>query len=65
VCSVQVFLSRFDLQVLELNECNTKALFRRAQAWQGLKDLEQAMVGTSPITCTVQTGLDSSWSRPV
>ncbi|KAG7257864.1 hypothetical protein CRUP_037344 [Coryphaenoides rupestris] len=30
-------------QVLELNESNTKALFRRAQAWQGLKDLDQAM----------------------
>ncbi|XP_056456220.1 peptidyl-prolyl cis-trans isomerase D isoform X2 [Gadus chalcogrammus] len=30
-------------QVLELNESNTKALFRRAQAWQGLKDLDKAM----------------------
>ncbi|CAL8261611.1 unnamed protein product [Lota lota] len=30
-------------QVLELNESNTKALFRRAQAWQGLKDMDKAM----------------------
>ncbi|KAJ3587201.1 hypothetical protein NHX12_010799 [Muraenolepis orangiensis] len=30
-------------QVLELDESNTKALFRRSQAWQGLKDLDQAM----------------------
>ena len=33
--------------MLELNEANTKALFRRAQAWQGLKDLDKAMVRTS------------------
>ena len=33
--------------MLELNESNTKALFRRAQAWQGLKDLDKAMVRTS------------------
>ncbi|KAM9377336.1 peptidyl-prolyl cis-trans isomerase D isoform 1-T1 [Pholidichthys leucotaenia] len=30
-------------EVLELNEGNTKALFRRAQAWQGLKEYWKAM----------------------
>lgn len=32
------------VQALELNKTNTKALFRRAQAWQGLKEYSQAMV---------------------
>lgn len=32
------------LQALELNQANTKALFRRAQAWQGLKEYSKAMV---------------------
>lgn len=31
-------------QALEFNEANTKALFRRAQAWQGLKEHSKAMV---------------------
>uniref|UniRef100_H3C9K7 peptidylprolyl isomerase n=1 Tax=Tetraodon nigroviridis TaxID=99883 RepID=H3C9K7_TETNG len=31
-------------RALELNKTNTKALFRRAQAWQGLKEYSQAMV---------------------
>lgn len=31
-------------QALELNETNTKALFRRAQAWQGLKEYSKALV---------------------
>ncbi|XP_061580800.1 peptidyl-prolyl cis-trans isomerase D [Cololabis saira] len=31
-------------EALELNEANTKALFRRAQAWQGLKEFEKALV---------------------
>uniref|UniRef100_A0A3Q3A847 Peptidyl-prolyl cis-trans isomerase D n=1 Tax=Kryptolebias marmoratus TaxID=37003 RepID=A0A3Q3A847_KRYMA len=31
-------------EALELNQTNTKALFRRAQAWQGLKDYDKAMV---------------------
>lgn len=31
-------------QALELNQTNTKALFRRAQAWQGLKEYSKAMV---------------------
>uniref|UniRef100_A0A8C5E7Y4 Peptidyl-prolyl cis-trans isomerase D n=1 Tax=Gouania willdenowi TaxID=441366 RepID=A0A8C5E7Y4_GOUWI len=30
-------------EALELNEANTKALFRRAQAWQGLKEFSEAM----------------------
>lgn len=30
-------------EALELNETNTKALFRRAQAWEGLKDYTKAM----------------------
>lgn len=30
-------------EALELNQKNTKALFRRAQAWQGLKEYSQAM----------------------
>uniref|UniRef100_A0A3B4GYR6 peptidylprolyl isomerase n=1 Tax=Pundamilia nyererei TaxID=303518 RepID=A0A3B4GYR6_9CICH len=30
-------------QALELSEGNTKALFRRAQAWQGLKEYNKAM----------------------
>nr|XP_057920276.1 peptidyl-prolyl cis-trans isomerase D [Doryrhamphus excisus] len=30
-------------EALELNNANTKALFRRAQAWQGLKEFSQAM----------------------
>ncbi|KAJ8015431.1 hypothetical protein DPEC_G00026040 [Dallia pectoralis] len=30
-------------EALELNERNTKALFRRAQAWQGLKEYSKAM----------------------
>ncbi|XP_074530060.1 peptidyl-prolyl cis-trans isomerase D [Halichoeres trimaculatus] len=30
-------------EALELDPANTKALFRRAQAWQGLKDYSQAM----------------------
>lgn len=33
-------------QALELNQANTKALFRRAQAWQGLKEFNKAMVPT-------------------
>lgn len=32
------------VQAFELNETNTKALFRRAQAWQGLKEYSKAMV---------------------
>lgn len=32
------------VQALELNKSNTKALFRRAQAWQGLKEYSKAMV---------------------
>lgn len=31
-------------EALELNHANTKALFRRAQAWQGLKEYSQAMM---------------------
>uniref|UniRef100_A0A8C6NHY2 Peptidyl-prolyl cis-trans isomerase D n=1 Tax=Nothobranchius furzeri TaxID=105023 RepID=A0A8C6NHY2_NOTFU len=31
-------------EALELNQSNAKALFRRAQAWQGLKELNKAMV---------------------
>lgn len=31
-------------QVLELNQTHAKALFRRAQAWQGLKEFNKAMV---------------------
>lgn len=34
-------------QALDLSETNTKALFRRAQAWQGLKDYSQAMVASA------------------
>ncbi|KAM6923534.1 peptidyl-prolyl cis-trans isomerase D [Xenentodon cancila] len=30
-------------EALELNEANTKALFRRAQAWQGLKEFDKAL----------------------
>jgi len=30
-------------EVLELNQSNTKALFRRAQGWQGLKEFSKAM----------------------
>uniref|UniRef100_A0A8C1IV06 peptidylprolyl isomerase n=1 Tax=Cyprinus carpio TaxID=7962 RepID=A0A8C1IV06_CYPCA len=30
-------------EALELNQTNTKALFRRAQAWQGLKEFNKAM----------------------
>ena len=32
------------LQALEMNKVNTKALFRRSQAWQGLKEYSKAMV---------------------
>ncbi|TWW55353.1 Peptidyl-prolyl cis-trans isomerase D [Takifugu flavidus] len=31
------------IDALELNETNTKALFRRAQAWQGLKEYSKAL----------------------
>ncbi|XP_068571319.1 peptidyl-prolyl cis-trans isomerase D [Cebidichthys violaceus] len=31
-------------EALELNQANTKALFRRAQAWQGLKENSKALV---------------------
>uniref|UniRef100_A0A8C1WUW8 Peptidyl-prolyl cis-trans isomerase D n=1 Tax=Cyprinus carpio TaxID=7962 RepID=A0A8C1WUW8_CYPCA len=31
-------------EALELNQANTKALFRRAQAWQGLKEFNKAMI---------------------
>ncbi|CAG5988921.1 unnamed protein product [Menidia menidia] len=31
-------------EALELNQANTKALFRRAQAWQGLKDYSKALI---------------------
>lgn len=31
-------------EALELDEANTKALFRRAQAWQGLKENSKAMI---------------------
>lgn len=31
-------------EAVELNEANTKALFRRAQAWQGLKEYSKAMI---------------------
>ncbi|TRY54687.1 hypothetical protein DNTS_031224 [Danionella cerebrum] len=31
-------------EALELNQTNTKALFRRAQAWQGLKEFNKAML---------------------
>lgn len=31
-------------EALEINQTNTKALFRRAQAWQGLKEFNKAMI---------------------
>lgn len=31
-------------EALDLNQTNTKALFRRAQAWQGLKEFNKAMI---------------------
>lgn len=37
----------FWFQALELNQSNPKALFRRAQAWQGLKENGKAMVTSS------------------
>lgn len=34
----------FLIQALEVDQSSTKALFRRAQAWQGLKEYSKAMV---------------------
>lgn len=31
-------------QALQIDPANTKALYRRAQGWQGIKDLDQALV---------------------
>lgn len=31
-------------EALQLNQTNTKALFRRAQAWQGLNEFNKAMI---------------------
>uniref|UniRef100_A0A3P9NQ05 Peptidyl-prolyl cis-trans isomerase D n=1 Tax=Poecilia reticulata TaxID=8081 RepID=A0A3P9NQ05_POERE len=36
-------------EALELNQENTKALFRRAQAWQGLKEYNKALVSSSKL----------------
>lgn len=44
------------LQALQLDQGNTKALFRRAQAWQGLKEHSKAMV-------TFTTSLKSVWRK--
>lgn len=33
-----------NLQALKIDPANTKALYRRAQGWQGIKDLDQALV---------------------
>lgn len=33
-----------NLQALKIDPANTKALYRRAQGWQGVKDLDQALV---------------------
>ena len=32
------------LEALEIDPSNTKALYRRAQGWQGLKEYDQALV---------------------
>lgn len=32
------------LQALKIDPANTKALYRRAQGWQGIKELDQALV---------------------
>ncbi len=46
-CDVLCIITCFFFpQALELNQTNTKALFRRAQAWQGLKEFNKAMVPT-------------------
>jgi len=31
-------------QALQIDPANTKPLYRRAQGWQGIKDLDQALV---------------------
>lgn len=41
-CMLHFFF--FPLKALEIDSSNTKALYRRAQGWQGLKDYEQALV---------------------
>lgn len=33
-----------NLQALKIDPANTKALYRRAQGWQGIKDFDQALV---------------------
>lgn len=33
-----------NLQALKIDPANTKALYRRAQGWQGIKDLDEALV---------------------
>lgn len=43
------------LQALELSEGNTKALFRRAQAWQGLKEYNKAMVMSTEQPLVLET----------
>lgn len=48
------------LQALELSEGNTKALFRRAQAWQGLKEYNKAMVMSTEQPLVLETVQPSS-----
>lgn len=36
----------FILQALAIDPANTKALYRRAQGWQGIRDFDQALVIT-------------------
>lgn len=38
---------KFVFQALEQNQGNTKALFRRAQAWQGMKEYNKALVSST------------------
>uniref|UniRef100_A0A665V9X7 Peptidyl-prolyl cis-trans isomerase D n=1 Tax=Echeneis naucrates TaxID=173247 RepID=A0A665V9X7_ECHNA len=41
-------------EALELDQTNTKALFRRAQAWQGLKEYSKAMVTFIRALCSLK-----------
>lgn len=49
-------------QALELNETNTKALFRRAQAWQGLKEHSKALVTSAQASLSLKRNIDHLYS---
>lgn len=62
-CKKKIIILCLVIQALELNETNTKALFRRAQAWQGLKEYSKALVTSAQASLSLKRNIQhlNSW----